>query len=106
RIYAEDPAKNFQPSAGQLSAAKWPTSARVETWVESGSEVTPYYDPLLAKIIVRGEDRTAALRQLHFALSECRLSGIETNLMYLRQVSADPVFEAGGTTTSFLQSFS
>ncbi len=106
RIYAEDPAKNFQPSAGQLSAVKWPEGARVETWVESGTEVTPYYDPLLAKIIVRGENRAAALHQLHRALSDCRLSGIETNLPYLRQVSEDPAFEAGGITTSFLQTFS
>jgi urea carboxylase len=105
RIYAEDPAKNFQPSAGLLSAVKWPESARVETWVESGTEVTPYYDPLLAKIIVRGADRAVALRQLRGALSECSLSGIETNLLYLQQVSADPVFEAGGITTSFLQTF-
>src|ERR1700680_5144555 len=105
RIYAEDPAKNFQPSAGQLSLVKWPESARVETWVESGSEVTPYYDPLLAKIIARGGDRAAALRQLQSALSECRLSGIETNLPYLRQSSACSVFEAGGITPSFLQTF-
>jgi urea carboxylase len=106
RIYAEDPAKNFQPSAGQLSAVKWPENARVETWVESGTEVTPYYDPLLAKIIVRGQDRATALRQLDSALSECALSGIETNLPYLRQVSKDPAFEVGGITTSFLQTFS
>ena len=105
RIYAEDPAKNFQPSAGRLTTVKWPEGARVETWVESGSEVTPYYDPLLAKIIVRGEDRSAALGQLHGALRECRLSGIETNLAYLRQVSADPAYETGGITTSFLQTF-
>jgi urea carboxylase len=106
RIYAEDPAKNFQPSAGQLTLVHWPESARVESWVESGTEVTPYYDPLLAKIIVRGEDRAAALRQLHGALSDCRLSGIETNLPYLQQVTADTEFEAGGITTSFLQTFS
>jgi urea carboxylase len=105
RIYAEDPAKNFQPSAGQLTLVQWPESVRVETWVESGSEVTPYYDPLLAKIIVRGKDRAAALHQLQGALSECRLSGIETNLPYLRQVAADTAFEAGGITTSFLQTF-
>jgi urea carboxylase len=55
RIYAEDPAKNFQPSAGRLSKVDWPARARVETWVESGSEITPHYDPMLAKIIVRGE---------------------------------------------------
>jgi urea carboxylase len=105
RIYAEDPAKNFQPSAGQLSTVKWPECARVETWVESGSEVTPYYDPLLAKIIVRAENRAAALYQLQSALNVCRLSGIETNLPYLRQVIADQAFETGGIATAFLQNF-
>jgi urea carboxylase len=105
RIYAEQPAQNFQPSAGRLSKVEWPTDARVETWVESGSEITPYYDPMLAKIIVRGESRAATLRQLHSALAECRLTGIETNLDYLRQVSADPAFETGGITTSFLHAF-
>ena len=53
RVYAEDPAKNFQPSSGRLSHVEWPSQARVETWVESGTEVTPFYDPMLAKIIVR-----------------------------------------------------
>jgi urea carboxylase len=105
RIYAEEPAQNFQPSAGRLSNVEWPTSARVETWVESGSEITPYYDPMLAKIIVCGENRAAALRQLRSALAGCRLTGIETNLDYLRQVSADPAFETGGITTSFLHAF-
>jgi urea carboxylase len=105
RIYAEDPAKNFQPSAGPLSTVEWPRNARVETWVEPGSEVTPYYDPLLAKIIVRGENREVALRRLRDALAECQLTGIETNLSYLRQVIADPAFETGGITTSFLQAF-
>jgi urea carboxylase len=105
RIYAEDPARNFQPSAGRLSKVEWPTRARVETWVESGSEITPYYDPMLAKIIVRGESRAEALHQLRSALDECRLAGIETNLDYLRQVSADQAFETGGITTSFLHAF-
>jgi urea carboxylase len=105
RIYAEDPAKDFQPSAGRLSTVEWPKSARVETWVEQGSEITPYYDPMLAKIIVRGQTRAAALRQLNSALIECRLTGIETNLDYLRQVAADPAFEAGSITTSFLHAF-
>jgi urea carboxylase len=105
RIYAEDPAKNFQPSAGKLSQVSWPARARVETWVESGTEVTPYYDPMLAKIIVRGVDRAAALAAMRAALAECRIAGIETNLEYLRQVCADPAFEAGGITTSFLRAF-
>jgi urea carboxylase len=105
RLYAEDPAKDFQPSAGRLSQVVWPRDARVETWVESGSEVTPYYDPMLAKIIVRGEDRAEALARLRAALAECRVAGIETNLEYLRQVCADPVFAAGGILTAYLRDF-
>jgi urea carboxylase len=105
RLYAEDPARNFQPSAGRLSQVAWPSGARVETWVESGAEVTPYYDPMLAKIIVYGEDRAATLGKLRVALAECRVAGIETNLEYLRQVCADPVFEKGGILTSYLAGF-
>src|SRR6266478_5677791 len=96
RVYAEDPAKEFQPSSGRLSEVVWPTvwptAARVETWVESGTEVTPYYDPMLAKIIVRGGDRADALAQMRAALAACRVAGIETNLEYLRQVVDDAAF--------------
>src|SRR5260370_35926663 len=106
RLYAEDPAKAFQPSAGRLSLVAWPAGARVETWVESGTEVTPYYDPMLAKIIVHGEDRASALGRMRAALAGGRVSGIETNLAYLRQVAADPAFEKGGITTSYLRGFS
>ncbi len=105
RIYAEDPAKNFQPSAGQLSLVVWPKDARVETWVESGTEVTPYYDPMLAKIIVHAETRAAAVQKMRVALAETRIYGIETNLEYLRQVCAHPAFAAGGISTSFLRDF-
>ena len=105
RLYAEDPAKEFQPSAGRLSLVAWPADARVETWVESGTEVTPYYDPMLAKIIVHGEDRASALVRMRAALAETRVYGIETNLEYLRQVTADAAFEKGGITTSYLRGF-
>jgi len=105
RVYAEDPAKDFQPSSGRLSEVVWPTAARVETWVESGTEVTPYYDPMLAKIIVRGEDRADALARMRAALAACRVAGIETNLEYLRQVVDDAAFARGGITTSFLRGF-
>jgi len=105
RIYAEDPAKDFQPSAGLLTHVEWPTDARVETWVESGTEVTPYYDPMLAKIIVRGASRAEALGRLRAALAQCRIAGIETNLDYLRQVCADAGFAQGGIATSFLRTF-
>jgi len=105
RIYAEDAAKGYQPSAGRLTHVVWPNNARVETWVDSGTEVTPFYDPMLAKVIVRGADRTAALENLREALRHCELSGIETNLPYLRQVCAHAKFEASGVTTSFLRDF-
>lgn len=105
RVYAEDAAKNFQPSAGLLTHVSWPKSARVETWVESGTEVAPFYDPMLAKVIVHGVDRGEAIAKLRAVLESSELSGIETNLSYLRQVSADPGFENGGVTTSFLRDF-
>jgi urea carboxylase len=105
RIYAEDPAKDFQPSVGMLSHVVWPKNARIETWVESGTEVTPFYDPMLAKIIVRGSNRVEALGRLRVALSDCEISGVETNLWYLRQVCEDPIFAERGITTSFLRNF-
>lgn len=105
RIYAEDPARNFQPCSGRLPEVCWPDKVRVETWIESGSEVTPYYDPMLAKIIVRAEDRSSAIAKLRAALDETRISGIETNLAYLREVIADPAFVAGGISTAFLAGF-
>ncbi|MCU1315105.1 MAG: urea amidolyase related protein, partial [Candidatus Acidoferrum typicum] len=106
RIYAEDPAKNFQPGAGRLTHVVWPKNARVETWVDSGTEVTPFYDPMLAKVIVHGPNRSEALKNLRAALGECEVSGIESNISYLRQICDDPVFAAGGVTTSFLSTFS
>ncbi|MGF7205892.1 urea carboxylase [Skermanella aerolata] len=102
RVYAEDSGRAFRPSAGILTEAVFPPDARVETWVERGTEVTPFYDPLLAKIIVRGTDRADAIAKLRAALDGCRLDGIETNLGYLRQLAADPLFAEGGFTTRYL----
>ena len=105
RVYAEDPAKDFQPGAGRLTHVAWPDDTRVETWVEPGAEVTPYYDPMIAKIIVSGADRAAALDDLRDALADTRIAGIETNLEYLRQIAAAPAFAAGGITTAYLGTF-
>ncbi|MBL8534675.1 MAG: 5-oxoprolinase/urea amidolyase family protein, partial [Betaproteobacteria bacterium] len=105
RIYAEDPAKNFQPSSGVLTAAEFPSDARVETWVQRGMEVPPYYDPMIAKIIVRGRDRAAAIATLRDVLSRTSVGGIECNLDYLRQVVAEPVFTEGRVTTRHLAGF-
>ncbi|CAG0931246.1 hypothetical protein PLCT1_01695, partial [Planctomycetaceae bacterium] len=106
RVYAEDPNKNFQPCSGVLTEVRFPqTGARIDTWVERGSEVSPFYDPLVAKVLVHAQDRDAAIAQLRKVLGETRLDGIETNLDYLRQVLADSVFPAGRQVTRYLNSF-
>jgi urea carboxylase len=102
RVYAEDPARNFRPSAGLLSDVVFPPEARVDGWVEIGTEVTAYYDPLLAKIIVHGENRDAALEKLKNALDQTEISGIETNAPYLAELVRDDAFEAGRMTTDYL----
>ncbi len=105
RVYAEDPADGFRPAPGRLSRVDFPAGARVETWVEAGSEVTPYYDPMLAKVIVKGADRTEAVARLEAALGATRIEGTETNLRYLRQVAASETLRAGRMTTGFLAEF-
>jgi urea carboxylase len=102
RVYAEDPARDFQPSSGLLSEVRFPAFARVETWVEGGSEVSPWYDPMIAKIIVHGADRASALSLLERALAESRIAGIETNVEYLSQIVTDTEFVAGTHTTARL----
>jgi urea carboxylase len=104
RVYAEDPGKNFQPAAGTLTDVHFAGSARIETWVERGTEVSAFYDPLLAKIIAKGRDRADALERLAVALADTRLHGLETNLDYLRQIVASDGFQAGAVTTKYLAS--
>ena len=105
RLYAEDARRDFQPISGRLTHVQFPSDVRVETWVEPGTEVTPYYDPMIAKMIVQGADRPQASAALQTALAETQLAGIETNWDYLRKVCASPEFEAGEITTSFLGRF-
>lgn len=105
RLYAEDPAKNFQPSAGLLTEVSFPADARVDSWVERGTEVPAWYDPMLAKLIVTADTREQALVKLEDALDATRLAGIETNLGYLRQVVRNPVFREGRQVTRFLSTF-
>ncbi|HVZ70766.1 MAG TPA: urea carboxylase [Polyangia bacterium] len=107
RLYAEDPKRGFQPSCGVLTDVWFPASAdvRVESAVERGSEVTPFYDPMLAKIIARGETREVARRALVAALEGTRVAGIESNRDYLIQVLRDDDFADGDVDTSKLASF-
>jgi len=103
RLYAEDPAKNFQPAPGVLTQVQFPAGVRVDTWVERGSEVPPYYDPMVAKLIVHGTDRDDAVRAMQQALDATRIAGVETNLAYLRMVMREATFVEGRQTTRTLQ---
>ncbi|KVM86840.1 urea carboxylase [Burkholderia stagnalis] len=105
RLYAEDPHKQFQPSAGVLTHVAFPEAARVDTWVDAGTEVSAHYDPLLAKLIVRGDTRAHALAALRAALDATALYGIETNLDYLRAIAGSDTFARGEQTTAFLSRF-
>lgn len=105
RLYAENPHANFRPSTGLVTEAKWAETARTDTWVEAGTEVTSLYDPLLAKIIVHAEDRAAAVKAMAAALTDTHLSGFETNLDYLTTVAASDAFTKGEVATSVLGAF-
>lgn len=105
RLYAEDPIKNFQPSAGLLTSVKFDAQSRVETWVETGSNVSSFYDPMIAKIIVTAADREQAIAAMQNSLSNTEIAGIETNLEYLQEIIAGEVFQQGIQTTRFLNHF-
>ncbi|CAO95734.1 urea carboxylase [Erwinia tasmaniensis] len=105
RLYAEDPLKNFQPSPGVLTDVFFPPDIRVDSGVDGGSEVSAFYDPLIAKLIVHGEDRPSALAKMQAALGETRLHGIASNLDYLRQVVASEAFRSGQVSTRLLDGF-
>ena len=105
RIYAEQPARDFAPSPGTLTEVVFAEEARVDTWVAAGTEVSAHFDPMIAKLIVHGNTRDDALVRLASALDATRLSGIATNLDYLRQIVADERFAAGEVSTAFLADF-
>jgi urea carboxylase len=104
RIYAEDPDQDFRPSSGVLSQVTFPANVRVETWVTDGSEVSAWYDPLLAKLIVTARDRDAAVRAMQTALDHTGLHGLETNIEWLRQAARSADFVSGHVSTSMAQS--
>ncbi len=102
RLYAEDPAEGFRPSTGRITALRYGAGARVDGWIAPGSEVTPFYDPMLAKLIGRGADRAAAIAALRAALAATVVTGIETNRAYLLAALDDADFRAGTMTTATL----
>ncbi|MGP5730520.1 ATP-binding protein [Arthrobacter rhombi] len=104
RVYAEDPAQGFLPSIGTILRAEDPVGegVRVDSGITTGSEITPDYDPMLAKVIAHGSDRDQALSRLDTALAETIILGVETNLEYLRALIAEPDVQAGRLDTTFI----
>lgn len=105
RIYAEDPGKNYQPSSGLVTEAVFPEGVRCDTWISAGTEVSAFYDPLLAKLIVKGRDRSDVLRKAGCALQKTRISGFETNLRLLRDVLGIEAFRTGNVSTWLLKNY-
>jgi urea carboxylase len=104
RLYAEDPAIEFRPASGSLTNVSFSEAARVETWVESGTTVSPFYDPMLAKLIVHADTRKEAVAAMQAALDDTRLAGIETNVRWLRDVARSSDFVLGDVSTRSLES--
>ncbi|RUX45280.1 acetyl/propionyl/methylcrotonyl-CoA carboxylase subunit alpha, partial [Mesorhizobium sp. M7A.F.Ca.CA.002.09.1.1] len=108
RIYAEDAAKGFLPATGTLHHLKFPDAApqgatiRIETGVRAGDAISPYYDPMIAKLVVHATDRQAALEALGAALSRTEIAGSTVNTAFLAALAADPDFAAGDVDTSLI----
>jgi len=104
RIYAESP-KNFYPSPGMIKQLTWPASddVRIDTGVREGDTITPYYDPMIAKLTVHGRNRDEAVAKIQQAINTTTIEGIKTNLPFLAEVLNDPEFRMGAYTTHFIE---
>jgi acetyl-CoA carboxylase biotin carboxylase subunit len=107
RITAQDPDKDFSPSTGKITGWRAPMGrgVRMETHCYAGFTVSPFYDPMLAKLIVRGEDRAEAVRKLQTALHEFEVEGIATNIPFLRRLCASEGYVTGQFDTGFVGRF-
>jgi len=105
RVNAEDPARNFQPSPGRIDVYHPPggPGVRLDTHIYAGYTVPPYYDSLLAKLIVQGRDRSEAIRRMQVALEGFILEGVTTTIPFLGRVMRNPRFQAGQVDTKFLE---
>ena len=106
RIYAEDPRRDFLPATGRLLHLAFPAQngeVRVDTGVEQGGEITPWYDPMIAKLVVHGRDRGDALARLRTALAEVEIAGVTTNVEFLRKVAASRAFSSAELDTGLIE---
>ena len=104
RLYAEDPALDYRPTTGTLTNVVFPANIRAETWVMAGTQVSAWYDPMLAKLITHAPTREGAIAAMQVALDESRIDGIETNLRWLRDVLREDGFTSGAVSTRLLDS--
>jgi 3-methylcrotonyl-CoA carboxylase alpha subunit len=107
RIYAEDPDRDFLPAAGKLMRFAMPAVGRrlrIDTGVREGDEVSIHYDPMIAKVIVHGDNRDDAVRRLRHALDECHIAGLPTNLPLLKRIAASSSFATAKIDTRFVAS--
>ncbi len=102
RLYAEDPAQDYRPSSGRLVGVSFPEGPRVDSWIAAGTEISAWYDPMLAKLIVTAPTRDAAVAAIQDALDQTMIAGIETNLDWLRTVVRSDVFTSGEVSTRAL----
>ncbi|WP_147124521.1 biotin carboxylase N-terminal domain-containing protein [Shimia ponticola] len=102
RLYAEDAAAGFLPAIGRLTRFDAPEAARLDTGVRAGDEITPHYDPMIAKLIVHGDTRDEALSRLDRALSDTRISGVTTNLGFLRRLARTNGYQTGKVDTGLI----
>ncbi len=102
RLYAEDPARDFLPSVGTIAHLRLPDGARIDAGVRTGDTITPDYDPMIAKLIVHGPDRAAAIAKLTTALMQTEIVGLQTNLALLAAIAGHADFAAGDFDTGFI----
>jgi 3-methylcrotonyl-CoA carboxylase alpha subunit len=103
RLYAENPATGFLPSTGPLDRLRLPSNIRVDSGVEEGGEVTPFYDPMIAKLIVHAPTRALAAAKLAAAARVVQVWPVKTNAAFLARAAADAEFVAGAVDTSFIE---
>lgn len=107
RVYAENPAKEYAPSPGTLQHVSWNEveGSRIDSWIHTGTKVTSFYDPLLAKVMVHADTRDKALKGMLELLSGSKIFGPPTNMDFLKAIVEDETFKSGKTLTKFLDSF-
>jgi 3-methylcrotonyl-CoA carboxylase alpha subunit len=103
RLYAEDPDRGFLPAIGKLLVFETPQNARVDSGVRQGDEITPFYDPMIAKIITHAPTRLEALEKLHDALAKTVVFGLRTNIAFLKSLTRAKEFREGAFDTGFIE---